>query len=53
MTLDEAFEENPEVSASEARREVWRHGADWSEFLTELGECETYRAREVLEWLGW
>ena len=53
MTLDEVFNGRMTVSQDEARREVIKHGADWTEFVQDNGERQTYRARRVLEWLGY
>lgn len=41
------------VSREEARREVTKHGVEFSEFLAEVGDRETYTGEEVLGWLGY
>ena len=51
MDYQEAMEAT--VSRLEARREVEKHGADYYEFLTEVGERDMYHGSDVLGWLGY
>lgn len=53
MTLDEAYYDEHEVTAREARREVEKHGSNWTEFLQDVGTRDTYQAWDVLGWLGY
>lgn len=41
------------ISRERALDEVRRHGALVSEFLADCGDCQSYRARAVLQWLGY
>lgn len=42
------------VSREEARLEIEKHDCDgFSAFLKDVGDRETYRGREVLDWLGY
>lgn len=41
------------ISPARARKEVEKHGAEWVEFLQDVGEKEYYDAQEVLNWLGY
>lgn len=50
-TYEEASEAT--VSREQARREIEDHGADWSEYLDEVGDRPEYQGREVLDWLGY
>lgn len=46
--------EGIEITRSRALVELSRHGiSDPSEFFAELGIRETYRAQDVLAWLGY
>lgn len=40
------------ITQNRALVEVLDHGVDIWEFLTELGDHETYSAQSVLRWLG-
>lgn len=51
MNYDEAHDAT--VSRACARREILKHGADWQEFLTEVGDKPEYVGAEVLDWLGY
>lgn len=51
-TYDEAMA-GFEVSETEARREVEKHGIDWQEFVEEMGRRDCYDSAEVLAWLGY
>lgn len=53
MTYDQIEIERPIVTAAEARREIERHGAVWTEFIDERGERGEYDALSVLHWLGY
>lgn len=53
MTYDEAYEENPTITRSEALLELKKHGAILAEFFDEVGDQPTYEARAVLQWLGY
>lgn len=41
------------VSKIYAIREVQKHGLDPDEFFAEVGERDSYRGHEVLDWLGY
>lgn len=41
------------VTKEQARREIEKHGCDWVEFLSEVGDKSEYRGAEVLDWLGY
>lgn len=43
------------VSRSEAEAEIARHDVEggFQAFLTEVGDRDTYKGREVLDWLGY
>ena len=41
------------ISQRRARREVEAHGLDFDEMLDELGVKSTYKAQDVLAWLGY
>lgn len=60
MTYDSEYEDACEttVTADRARRFIAQHGclspADgWEGFAAQYGTRETYRGREVLDWLGY
>jgi len=53
MTLDEVMDEEPTITAQQARREVERHGCSWTEFQAENGCSSSYNGWEVLCWLGY
>lgn len=42
-----------EVTLEQARHEVEKHNLPWDEFVKEIGEYDTYRGRDVLDWLGY
>lgn len=41
------------ISKDRAIRELLKHGADVGEFLTDMGDLQTYDAQAVLAWLGY
>lgn len=41
------------VLKARAYKEVKDHGADWQEFVKDMGDKEIYKAQEVLQWLGY
>jgi hypothetical protein len=41
------------ISKKRAIDEVVEHGVSVPEFLKDLGDRETYKATEVLQWLGY
>lgn len=45
--------EGETISRKRAQKEVSAHQADWSEFIAECGDRDTYDAQEVLRWLGY
>lgn len=51
MNYEQAVE--VEVSKGEALEEVRKHGCSVEEFLTEMGDKESYQGAEVLTWLGY
>jgi hypothetical protein len=51
MDIEDAF--LAIVDIAEARNEVERHGADWSEFQEAYGKHAEYHGKDVLEWLGY
>ena len=42
-----------DVTPEEARKEIERHGAQWNEFIREVGSKPKYTGKEVLGWLGY
>ena len=49
-----------EVTRAEAKREIEKHAvraalgtAMWAEFIDDVGNRETYRGSDVLDWLGY
>lgn len=53
MNIEQVFEEEPEVSRSEARHEIARHGMNWDDFTAECGDSDRYNGADVLGWLGY
>ena len=53
MSLNEVIAENPTVSRTEAIRELKKHSADLGEFFEEIGDKPSYKALDVLYWLGY
>jgi len=51
MTYEEAIE--TQVAKAEALREIKKHEIDPSEFLAEVGDCQSYSGAVVLRWLGY
>tara|TARA_R110000772_G_scaffold241361_1_gene353665 strand:+ start:43 stop:201 length:159 start_codon:yes stop_codon:yes gene_type:complete len=41
------------INSRRAQREVEAHGLDFDEMLDELGIKPTYKAQDVLDWLGY
>lgn len=41
------------VTRKEACHEIAQHGADFDEFITEVGDKQEYKGGEVLAWLGY
>jgi hypothetical protein len=41
------------TAAARAKKEITSHGADWTEFVCQIGSFETYDAGSVLLWLGY
>lgn len=41
------------LTARQARHEVEAHGADWFEFMDDVGAADTYTGKQVLDWLGY
>lgn len=41
------------ISQRRAQKEVEAHGLDFDEMLDELGVKPTYKAEDVLDWLGY
>ena len=53
MTYDQAQQENPLISRSEAIKEIMSHHCSVLEFYHDIGKRESYRAMTVLNWLGY
>lgn len=53
LTYEEAVEENPEISRDKAMLECRKHNVSFAELAGELGDHQTYQARDVLIWLGY
>jgi hypothetical protein len=51
MDLQHAMEAT--VTRQQAQREIAKHSAEWSKFVAEHGDHETYRGETVLGWLGY
>lgn len=51
MNYEQAVE--AEVSKEEALAEVCKHGCSTTEFLSEMGNKDSYEGAEVLAWLGY
>jgi hypothetical protein len=51
MTFDDAV--SCVVSRREAEQEIAAHGADFFEFIDEVGDRSKYIGAEVLAWLGY
>lgn len=51
MDYEEAMEST--VSKKEAQREVAKHSCEWTEFVAEMGDKQTYKGADVLGWLGY
>ncbi|HHL0120379.1 TPA: hypothetical protein ACQZLP_005696 [Klebsiella variicola subsp. variicola] len=46
--------ENTAISRTRALQELKKHGVnDIDEFYADLGDCDIYRAQDVLRWLGY
>lgn len=41
------------ITQVRAIKEVKNHGCDIVEFFEDMGVCETYKAEDVLGWLGY
>lgn len=52
MTYYESAE-GVSITPDRAKKEIENHGADWWEFLADVGERTEYDAQEVLGWLGY
>lgn len=44
---------NSTITRSQARREILKHNAEWSDFVAEHGEHAEYLGVTVLSWLGY
>lgn len=53
MTYQEALDDNPTITKADAKRLCRDHSVPFVELLAELGDHETYQARDVLHWLGY
>lgn len=53
MSFEDAMDADLDVTKTEAMEEVKRHKLDAFDLFNELGDHETYKARAVLEWLGY
>lgn len=53
MTFEDAMHGDFDVTKAEAMAEVKRHQLDAFDLFNELGDHDTYKARAVLEWLGY
>lgn len=51
MTHDEAQEVI--LTRYQAQLEVAGHSLDWGDFLDDLGDHDTYKGADVLDWLGY
>lgn len=51
MTSEEARDET--FTRAEALRIINEHGADWDEFLDEVGDAQGYGGDDILNWLGY
>ena len=52
ISYDEAMDAD-DITPAEAKREIRKHGADWDEFIAEVGEKPVYTGEEILNWLGY
>jgi hypothetical protein len=50
---DTANNEDRRIPTNNVRWELERHDANWTDFVSEVGEHADYSAREVLGWLGY
>ena len=41
------------VSRKAAQLEIKRHGLEWSDFVSDCGDHETYTGLTILNWLGY
>lgn len=45
------------ITADRAKQELAKHGSDqphdWQAFVEDMGDKPTYKASDVLEWLGY
>ncbi len=53
LTYEEAYDENPTISHGEAITEIKKHSCSVSEFYEDCGEKANYKARDLLNWLGY
>jgi hypothetical protein len=51
MNLSEAWD--CEVTREDARAEILKHDASFTDFLAEIGDKPFYVGEEVLAWLGY
>ena len=49
----EVFDDEPEVTRAEAMHEIRIHNQEWSEFVRDHGDHDTYNGAVVLGWLGY
>jgi len=52
-SYQEVLDEKPTVSRCEAVRELELHAADVNEFFEDCGDKQSYKALDVLHWLGY
>ncbi len=47
--------EGQTITKKRAYSELEKHGlsGSWQEFLSDMGDCETYDAQAVLGWIGY
>lgn len=53
MLYEDAMNEDTLVSAGMVAREIEKHGLVAKDFFDEVGQMDLYRAKDVLEWLGY
>ncbi|MFL1449240.1 hypothetical protein ACI77O_12665 [Pseudomonas tritici] len=53
LTYEDALDENPVISRDKAIRECELHSISFDALVAELGDHQTYMARELLIWLGY
>lgn len=41
------------VTQQEAKKEIQKHGANWEEFIEDVGNKPKYNGKEILDWLGY